>query len=458
MMHNKHHHNLHPRNTIILASAILIAASLPAAMQANAEAQLTLLHSFSEETKIKGPFAHWGGQLYGVADKGGSANAGYIGRLDPSTGSWVPVYEFSTETKVKGGLVPIENRLWFVCEKGGSAGYGYIGAFDPAAHTVTVLADFTSETKPKTPPMSLDGQGWYFLTDKGGAAGLGALMKFDPDTGLTVVASFDQETGFKFEAPPVAFQGRIWYAAREGGDLSQMSGKGAGAIGTIDLQQGRIERQLVLNAANHGAKIRALLPVGDKLYYAAEEGGDLTLNSGKGYGGIGCYDPQTGTGRWILVCDGPINGAKPKATVRHRDHLYYLCAEGGPTGYGLIGRIANDTSEIVATFDASTGAKAEALTLWENRLFLVTELGAANWFGGIAALQLPIPRQPVLLWERQDGILQLRWTPSAAWTLESAPTPSGPWSPVETSGTESGTLSVNPVEPARFFRLRPVTP
>ena len=117
MIHNKHHHDLHPRSTIILASAILIGASLPTAMQANAETQLTLLHSFTQETKIKGPFCPHGGLLYGVADKGGAANAGYIGRLDPSTASWVPVYEFSTETKVKGGLVPVENRLWFVCEK-----------------------------------------------------------------------------------------------------------------------------------------------------------------------------------------------------------------------------------------------------------------------------------------------------------------------------------------------------
>lgn len=458
MVHNKHHHDSHPRSTIILASAILIAASLPAAMQANAETQLTLLHSFTEETKIKGPLSPHGDYLYGVADKGGSANAGYIGRLDPSTGSWVPAYEFSTETKVKGGLVPVDHRLWFVCEKGGAAGYGYIGAFDPADSTVIVLADFAAETKPKTAPTALDDQGWYFLTDKGGSLNLGALMRFHPAAGLAVIASFDQETGHKFEAPPVAFQGRIWYAAREGGDLSQMSGKGAGVIGTLDLQQGRVESRLVLNAANHGAKIRALLPVGDKLYYAAEEGGDLTLNSGKGYGGIGCYDPQTGTARWILVCDGPINGAKPKALVHHRDQLYYLCAEGGSTGYGLIGRIVNNNPELVATLDASTGAKADALTVWQNRLFVTTELGAAHWFGGIATLPLSASVAPTLSWHHQQGRLQLRWNPPENWQLETAPTPTGPWSPVETAEATSGSLSVEPTDPARFFRLRPIAP
>ncbi len=274
-----------------------------------------LLHSFSVETKVKGPLTALDGFLYAAAEKGGAGNYGYIGRFDPVQGTWTVLHEFSTETKIRGGFAPVGGELWFVCEKGGAGNQGYLGSYNPSTGVLNVLVDFREETKPKTAPVRLDDRGWYFLTEKRGAAGLGALMRWEPGVGLQVAASFDLGTGVKFEALPVRVQGSVWYAAREGGDLTQMAGKGAGAIGTVDLPTGTVTRRLALQAASHGAKIRAWVPFRGRLYYAAEEGGDLGLNTGKGFGGVGWYDPVSDTARLVFVCDGSGNGAKPRALV-----------------------------------------------------------------------------------------------------------------------------------------------
>ncbi|MGA4578654.1 hypothetical protein [Limisphaera sp. VF-2] len=435
----------------------LLAAGLLSAGVITSTAQISLLVSFTEETKIKGRMTPLDGALYAVADKGGAANYGYIGRFDPAHGTWSALYEFSRETKVKGGLMRVGDALWFVCEKGGAANVGFLGSYNPAANSLTVLTEFPQDLKPKTAPVRLDDRGWYFFTDRGGTAGLGALVRFETNGTLTVAASFDVNTGVKFETPPVVWQGQVWYAAREGGDLTQVSGKGAGAVGTVDLDAGTVVRQLALVAAVHGAKIRALVPFQGRLYYAAEEGGDPGLNNGKGYGGVGWFDPNSGEARLILVCDGPGTGAKPRDLVVVGDALYFVCAEGGSAGGGTLGRIRNGTVEIVASLDADSGARAEALTPWEGRLYLTTELGGANWFGGIAAHALSVPGDvlPVsLIWQRSAQLLELRWSVQQPWILESAPDPDGPWSPVNVTEPESGRVLFPMSEAARYFRLR----
>ena len=422
-----------------------------------------LVHSFSAETKVKGPLTALDGFLYGVAEKGGVANHGYIGRFDPVQGTWSVVHEFSTETKIRGGLVSVGRGLWFVCEKGGAGGQGYLGSYDPSTGVLSVLTDFWEETKPKTAPVRLDDRGWYFLTEKRGATGLGALMRWEPGVGLQVVASFDSGTGVKFEALPVRVEGSVWYAAREGGDLTQMAGKGAGAIGTVDLATGTVTRRLALQAALHGAKIRAWVPYEGRLYYAAEEGGDLGLNAGKGFGGVGWYDPTSNTARLIFVCDGSGNGAKPRALVVVQNTLYFLCGEGGPNGGGTIGRIQDDRVEIVAVLGAGTGAKAEALTWWGRGLYFTTELGAAHWFGGIGMYEVAAQlggAAPALAWRRtaQGLELQVMGDLSGPWIVESATDLAGPWGQVTAWMPGSGSMVVPMNEPARFFRLRRVGP
>lgn len=422
-----------------------------------ASAEVRLLHSFASETKIKGRLAPLHGFLYGVADKGGIANAGYIGRLDPMTGLWEPVYEFSGETKVRGGLTVAEEALWFVCEKGGAHNYGYLGQFRPSDGALTVWVSFSQDLKPKTAPMRLDDGGWWFLTEKGGTANAGALMQYHPDSGLTALVSFHSATGVKFEAPPLLQRGLLWYAAREGGDLTQMSGKGAGVLGAVDPSRGEVIPRLALQAALHGAKIRDLVWFRDKLYYAAEEGGDLSLNAGKGHGGIGMYDPDRNTAR-LLYVGHPDTGIKPRALAVAGSSLYFLCQEGGPSGYGTLARLDHESVTIVAAFDAETGAKAEALTVWNHRIYLTTELGAAFWQGGIAAYTLPPAALPVLGWHVTRSRLHLRLPEPGPWVLETAPDLSGPWRPTPVEGSGSSLIEIPLTDPIRFFRLRPLQP
>lgn len=154
------------------------------------------------------------------------------------------ILSFTTETKIKGPFTEVDGQLYFACEKGGALNYGYIGKFNPTAGTITPLYEFPATS-----------------------------------------------TGIKAEARPVWFEGQLYYAAREGGDPTQLSGKGAGAIGTIDLKAGTVTKLVDLDAATNVAKIKTLLPFNGRLYYTGEEGGDLWLNSGKGFGGLGYYEP-----------------------------------------------------------------------------------------------------------------------------------------------------------------------
>jgi uncharacterized repeat protein (TIGR03803 family) len=434
-----------------------ITITLLAAASVHAEG-LTNFFSFTTETKIKGPMTVVSNELYFACEKGGAWNYGYIGKFNPATRTLTVLYEFPEETKVKDGFTLVSNELWFVCEKGGAANFGYLGSFNLASNTVTRLYDFTADIKPKSAPLPLDTNGWYFFAEKAGSHGVGALLRFSPVTGLSTAASFTISTGVKVESRPVWFNGQLYYAAREGGDTTQLGGKGAGAIGTIDLATGTVTKLANLDAANNVAKIRTLLPFNGRLYYTGEEGGDLSLNSGKGFGGLGYYDPTNNSFTRLFVCDASTTGTKPRGLVAVDDRLYFNCGEGGPNGLGTFGVVINGTNAvIVGVNDAVVGGKSDAgLTRFGNFIFFATELGCAHFLGGISAYELPATTgnsAPVLNMTVSGTTLQLWWDSSASdYILEQSTTLTGTWSAITAPGATNA--SVPMTNSSGFFRLR----
>lgn len=430
---------------------------LVAAASTHAEG-LTNLYSFTAETKIKGPFAEIGGELYFACEKGGTLNYGYIGKFNPVSNTLTALFEFPTETKVKDGFTIVSNDLWFVCEKGGENNFGYIGSYSVVSNTVTRLHDFDLEAKPKSAPFALDANGWYFFTDRLGDSGLGALARYSSDNRFSTVASFTTATGVKAESKPVRFNGQLYYAAREGGDMTQLNGKGAGAIGTMDLSSGAVAKLIDLNAADHGAKIKTLLPFKGRLYYTAEEGGDLTLNGGKGFGTLGYFDATNNTLTRLFVCDGSMTGAKPRGLLVVGDKLYFNCGEGGPNGYGTFGVVSNGTNvTILAENNLAVGSKSDVgITRYEDRIYFVTELGCANYLGGISAYELPLTidaSTPSLTMTVIGNKLALAWAESPRdYVLEQAVTLDGAWTGITGPGVRSALVPMT--NGIGFFRLK----
>ena len=407
---------------------------------------------FTEETKIKGFFVQRDGDLYFASEKGGSPNYGYVGRFCPTNRQITVLYEFPALTKAKG-LVAVGDEMWFVTETNGAAHYGYVGCFHPGSNTVEELCSFPAHTLAKSAPFVLGTNGFFFFTEAGGTNGTGALMRYSRDGGLATACSFTPATGLKPEARPVFLDGKLYFGSREGGDLTQQGGKGAGTLGTLDLATGAIVKLLDLNATHHGARIKSLLPGDGRIYYTTDEGGDLTLNGGKGNGAMGFFDSATLAVTKLLTCNGTNTGTKPKCLVAIEDRVYFNCGEGGTNGCGAFYVVADGTNlSRIATLGVPFGNKSDMLTLYGNRLFCATEQGCANWLGGISAFEVDVaPRE--LSVQSEGGRVSLAWAVLANdCVLESGPALDGEWRPVAGPGATNAV--VDPAAATAFFRLR----
>ncbi len=429
--------------------------------------QFELLAGFTAETKIKGGFLEHAGRLYFAAEKGGDYGLGYLGWFDPATGSLTPVYSFATDAKPKGGLVRWGGDWYLQGEKGSpTTGFGWIARFDPEAGTLTELYAFEGDVKPKSGLVAV-GDGLWLATEKGGA-GTGSLDRFNPQTwtvDLSVPLSFEFGTKIESFAADTA-AGVLYAGAREGGDASQVGGKGAGTLLRVDPLTGAVTRLVAFHAEAHGAKLRGLTLHADRLWFVMEEGGNLALNSGKGGGTLVSYDLAGGTLTRHHVFDGAVTGFKPRA-LREVDGAFYVTTESGGTGgLGVFGVWREGRLEPLTEFSAELGAKPDfTLTAWNRRLLVVTELGGPGYLGSILAWSLgdaaPAER-PTLQIVRQADRVRVQWPAGngefqlvVSATLEPAS-----WQPIEVPVATEGPWHVVelPAGASRqFFLLRTVT-
>ncbi|MBI4663924.1 MAG: hypothetical protein HY735_34420 [Verrucomicrobia bacterium] len=440
----------------------LLVLSLTAVSAVNA-ASLKNLFSFTEETKIKGGFLEVGGQLYFTCEKGGAKNFGYIGRFNPADGNLVPQYSFVTDAKPKGGLVRVGNDLFFQCEKGAATTtWGWIGRFNLATGSVTEEFAYTADAKPKS-GLIYAGGAFYYATEKGGYANWGAIEKLTPGAGVATLSSLTLADGIKIEswaADPDT--GLVYYGAREGGDITQLTGKGAGAIGRIDMGGGTVSKLVDLDFQNHGAKIRSLTFHAGKLWFVLEEGGDLSLENGKGGGAIANFDLATRTLTRLHVFSNA-TGFKPKGLVRAGNDFYVATEKGGAGGLGVLGVLRGGMSfESLAEFDATVGAKPDNyLRVAGQRIYLALELGTPGYLGGISAYELAAPMSsvPSLKISRLKEKLHVSWPAAATGYVLQATSKLGSteWWPVARPPLREEDQHVVEIEldgPAKFFRLQ----
>lgn len=448
-----------------MRALILFSSLVLAVFQATSSwgAGLTRLTSFSTETKIKGGFTAVAGQLYFTAEKGGTNNLGYIGRLNPVDGSITEVFSFTTDAKPKGGLLPVGQQLYFLCEKGSAtSGFGWIGRFDPATATMTEVYAYGSDVKPKS-GLVRAGDDLCFATEKGGATGTGSVERFRADGTVATVANLSPAEGIKVESLIYdESSNSVYLGAREGGDLTQLAGKGAGSLMKVSLTSGTLTTLANLGTAEHGAKIRGLHQHDGRLWFICEEGGDLSLNSGKGGGTVVSFDPLTATLTRVHVFDGLTAGLKPKGSLRVGKALYLATEQGGSTGLGAFSVLENGMVSLLADFDSEIGAKPDHfLSLFEDRILIPTELGTPGFLGGIAAYELPtVAVIPPLHLEITANQTILSWPSAAtqAFQLERSAELNGTsWHSVDPVRTRVGDrvqVILGQELPVGFFRLR----
>ncbi|MBI4326746.1 MAG: hypothetical protein HY674_16000, partial [Chloroflexi bacterium] len=303
----------------------------------------------------------------------------------------------------------------------------------------------------------------YYATEKGGYANLGTIERFIPGQGVETLSSLALADGIKIEswaADPDG--GFVYYGAREGGDVSQLAGKGAGAIGRIDLSGGTVTKLVDLHFERHGAKIRGLTCHAGKLWFVLEEGGDPALENGKGGGVLANFDPASRTLTRLHVFNY-LSGFKPKGLVRAGDDFYVAAEKGGASGLGVFGVMQSGTTYVpLAEFDAAIGAKPDHyLTAIGQRVYLALELGAAGYLGGIAAYELAAPTSsaPFLTLSRVGGKLRISWPVTASgYVLEvSSEVGARDWQAVGDLTSRVENQHVVEIElngPTQFFRLR----
>ncbi|MBN8245894.1 MAG: hypothetical protein J0L84_00460, partial [Verrucomicrobia bacterium] len=268
-------------------------------------------------------------------------------------------------------------------------GVGWLGRFDPVAGTVTSLHEYASDVKPKSGFLAV-GEDLWFATEKGGS-GNGSIEKLSlPGGTVTWVADLEVATGIKVESFAHDGAGHLYFAPREGGDLAEVGGKGAGTVRRLDLSSRGITTVVTLKNAEHGSKVRNLLFWQGQLWWVCEEGGDLSLEGGKGGGTLMSCDPATGGVQRRHLFDGT-TGLKPKGLALAGGDLYFTTEKGGAENLGVFGVARGGTNvSVLQDLGVTTGAKPDhQLSVLGNRLLFATENGGSGFLGTILSYTLP---------------------------------------------------------------------
>ncbi|HSN09776.1 MAG TPA: choice-of-anchor tandem repeat GloVer-containing protein, partial [Hanamia sp.] len=141
------------------------------------------------------------GKLYGMANEGGSSDAGVIFSYSPSTSTYTKLKDFDyiDGANPYGSLIQASNgKLYGMTAFGGLDDAGVIFSFDPSTSIYTKLKDFdiVNGTNPTGRLLQASNGKLYGMTVYGGSSDNGVLFSFDPSTSTyTKVLDFDGING-----------------------------------------------------------------------------------------------------------------------------------------------------------------------------------------------------------------------------------------------------------------------
>jgi uncharacterized repeat protein (TIGR03803 family) len=196
----------------------------------------TTLHAFTGGADGSLPFSgmiYTNGKLFGTTLSGGSAKAGTVFQIDPSSGVESTLYAFkggADGSDPVGGLLYSGGMLYGATAGfGGKQPHGTIYQLDPANGAETVLHSFDAYSGPEGALVKL-GASLYGTIPDTDIAGFGSVFKINPVTGKTqTVYSFSGGADGGLPTAPLLNVGGVLY-----GTTNSISSANAGTVFRLD--------------------------------------------------------------------------------------------------------------------------------------------------------------------------------------------------------------------------------
>jgi uncharacterized repeat protein (TIGR03803 family) len=255
--------------------------------------------------------------------------------------------------------------------------------------TLATLVSFrgTNGASPNGLTVGNDGN-FYSTTYFGGISGMGTVFRVTTNGTLTTLVSFRGTNGSEPEAAlALGTDGDFYGTTRQGGNTNSTYILGMGTVFRVTTN-GTLATLVSFNGTNGASPYWAALTLGsDGCFYGTTPvGGNLSLNSGFGYGTI--FRVTTNGTLTTLAAFSSTNGSYPAAalTLGTDGNFYGTTGNGGNLslnggdGYGTIFRVTtNGTLTTLAAFSSTNGSyPAAALTLGTDGNFYGTTGNGGN--------------------------------------------------------------------------------
>jgi uncharacterized repeat protein (TIGR03803 family) len=365
------------------------------------------------------------GKLYGTTKYGGNTAAGFGGGAGQggagtlfsitTNGQLTQLHSFTGSGVGKSGALPVgrlvldsSGNIYGTAQNGGRIGNGTV--FKTTTNgTMTILISFTNVAG-ALPEAGLafgsDGN-LYGTTDNGGINSKGTVFMITTNGNQTLLFSFTSTNGFYPQAALTLGNDCNFYGTTsQGGNTNLNNGFGYGTVFRIT-PMGVLTTLISFNNTN-GAQPQANLALGadGNFYGTTRDGGNLSLNSGYGYGTV--FKITTNGALTTLVSFALTNGYWPQAglSLGNDGNFYGTTTGGGDTnlnggyGYGSVFKITTTgVLTTLANFNSSNGQTPNAgVTLGSDGNFYgTTAYGGAGGIGTIYRVGNPpfITIQPI---------------------------------------------------------------
>jgi uncharacterized repeat protein (TIGR03803 family) len=163
------------------------------------------------------------GLLYGVSQRGGINDLGYMFSYNTATSAFSLLYDFNTVngTLPQAGLIQASNGLLYgLAAYGGANDKGVLYSYNTTNSTFTKLFDFVQSTgeNPSTPMIQGSDGKLYGVTMTGGGSYTGALYSFDPTSNnYSVLHNFSASDGYNPRSFPTEATTGVLYGATSAG-------------------------------------------------------------------------------------------------------------------------------------------------------------------------------------------------------------------------------------------------
>jgi len=268
---------------------------------------------------------------------------------------------------------------------------GLLLAVHPAqaqTYTLTTLATFNGSNGANPEAgLILSGGTLYGTTWEGGdlsrnngsgyGYGYGTVFSVPAAGGaVTTLATFNGGNG-GFPGNLILSGGTLYGTTYEGGDLSLEYGYGLGTVFSVPAGGGAVTTLATFNGTNGEWPLTSLILSGGALYGTTFEGGDMSVDSGFGYGEVFSV-PITGGAVTTLATFNGANGGYPGNLMLSGGTLYGTTSWGGAGGAGTVFSvpIGGGAVTTLGTFNGSNGSGPYAgLILSGGTLYGTTQIG-----------------------------------------------------------------------------------